>query len=137
MSAVEGLLARLDKVKRTGVDRWTARSPLREDRTPSLCIRELADGRILLHDFGGGSVEEILDALGLEWDALFPEKPIDHARRERRPFIASDVLAALADEISLVAVVSCNLKQGMTLSDSDHARLVMAAERIETGRRLA
>lgn len=134
----DAFLARLDAVRRTGPGRWLARCPGHDDRSPSLSIRELPDGRILLHDFAGCGVEEVLNALGLEFDALFPERPTgDYAPRERRPFYASDVLRALADEALLVAVAAANLRQGVTLSDADHERLLVAAERIQSARSLA
>ena len=136
-NAVERFLASLDKVKRTGPDRWIACCPAHEDRSPSLSVRELNDGRILLHDFGGCSVERVLDAVGLEWDALFPEKPIEHLSRERRPFNAADVLECLSNEARIVAVASANLGQGLTLSSDDHERLLTAATRLEAGRKLA
>jgi len=47
------VLDRLDKVKQTGPDRWIACCPAHDDKSPSLAVRELDDGRILLHDFGG------------------------------------------------------------------------------------
>ena len=64
------LLSRLDGVKPTGPGKWMARSPCRKDRTPSLSVRELEDGRTLLHDFGGASVEEVLTAVGLTFSDL-------------------------------------------------------------------
>ena len=53
----------------------------------------LEDGRVLVHCFAGCGVSEILGAVGLDFDALFPPKPIDHAPPMRRPFPAADVLA--------------------------------------------
>jgi DNA primase len=47
MSA-EALLAHLDKVRRTGAGRWIARCPAHDDKSPSLAIRELDDGRTLI-----------------------------------------------------------------------------------------
>jgi hypothetical protein len=97
----------------------------------------LDDGRVLLHCFADCGVGEVLGALGLGFDALFPEKPIEHGPRERRPFPAADVLRALADETLLVAVAAANLGQKIELSDADRERLFLAAERIEAGRELA
>jgi hypothetical protein len=136
MSA-DTLLSKLDKVKRTGTDRWIACCPAHEDRSPSLAIRELQDGRILVHCFAECSVESILSSVGLEFDALFPPKPIEHAKRERRPFNAFDVLECLENEARIAAVASANLGQGLTLTPKDHERLLTAAVRLESGRRLA
>lgn len=134
----DALLSRLDGVRHTGEGRWIARCPAHDDRSPSLSIRELPDGRVLLHDFAGCGVESVLGALGLEFDALYPERPLgDHLPRERRPFNPHDVLAALADEALFVAVASANLGQGVELSSGDRERLLVAAERIGAARSLA
>jgi len=68
------VLQLLTKVKRTGDGQWIACCPAHEDRSPSMTIKELSDGRVLIHDFAGCSVDEILGVLGLEFDVLFPEK---------------------------------------------------------------
>jgi len=136
MSA-EVLVARLDGVKKRPDGRWSARCPAHEDKTPSLSVRELDDGRVLMHCFAGCSVESVLGAIGLKLEDLFPPRPIEHAKRERRPFNAADVLAAVAAEVRLVAVAAANIRQGVALSDADHDRLFLAAERLQEAERLA
>lgn len=131
------LLARLERVRQTGPGRWIARCPAHEDRSPSLSIRDMEDGRTLLHCFGGCEVEEIVAALGIKIDDLFPPRPIEHAKGERRPFPAADVLRALADEAQLVAVAAANLGHGVELTQADRERLLVAGERIAAGRSLA
>ena len=81
--SVEALLARLDRVRRVGHGKWVARCPAHDDRGPSLSIAETADGRVLLYDFGAQcSAAEILDAIGLDFAVLFPERdPDDVGRR--------------------------------------------------------
>ena len=59
MSA-ETLLSRLDKVRKMGPDRWMACCPSHSDTRPSLSIRELPDGRVLVHCWTGCDVENIL-----------------------------------------------------------------------------
>lgn len=127
---VEALLSRLEKVRQTGRGRWIARCPTREDRTPSLSIRELDDGRVLIHDFGGATPEEILAAVGLTWADLFPENLTRQPIRERRPFSAIDALRCIAFEATLVAVAAGNLAAGLSLTDADRERLQLAASRI-------
>jgi len=90
-------LARLDGVRCTGPDRWIAKCPSHADRRPSLAIRELSDGRILIHDFAGCAVQDVLAAVGLTFDALFPER-LGEFKSERRPFPAADVLGAIGFE---------------------------------------
>ena len=138
MSA-EVILSQLDRVKPTGPRRWLARCPAHEDRSPSLSVRELDDGRILLHCFGGCNCEQIIAAAGVNWDALYPERPVenDFVLSERRPFPASDVLQAIDAEAAIVAVAAANIAQGIELTQDDRERLLLAAERIGAGRRLA
>ena len=130
MSA-DTLLSRLEKVRRTGPGRWQARCPAHDDRHPSLALRELEDGRVLLHCFAGCEAENVLAAVGLEFDALFPPKPIgDHVKRERRPFYAHDVLACVAAEALIASIAASDLAAGKSLSDTDRERLMVAASRL-------
>ena len=132
----DALLEHLEKVKRTGTGRWIACCPAHADTSPSLSIRETDQGVILLHCFSECSVEEILGAVGLTFDALFPEK-LEHGKPIRRPFPAADVFACVESEALLVAVASANIRNGYVLSDADHGRLMLAAERIAAARRIA
>jgi hypothetical protein len=134
---VDLILSRVEKAKRTGADSWVCCCPAHEDRNPSMTVRELDDGRILIHCFAGCSVEEILSSLGLSFDALFPDKPIEYAKPLRRPFPAADVLECLAFETSIVVMASGDLLRGKAISDVDRARLIVAAARIEDGRKIA
>ena len=135
MMTAETLLSRLDRVKRTGPNKWHARCPAHDDRGPSLSIRELDDGRVLLHDFGQGcSAAEIVAAVGLDISDLFPERI--EARhdgkpsRERQPFSAMDALRALDFEATIVALCAATLARGESLSGADRARLALATGRI-------
>ncbi len=123
------LLSRLQRVKRTGPGKWIASCPTREDKSPSLAIRELDDGTVLLHDFGGDSVEAILGAVGLTFDDLFPEKPGHFAKPTKRPFNASDVLALMAFESSVIVLVVSDMVNGGADEDGIE-RLLVAARRL-------
>jgi len=70
MEMIENILSRLEKVKgRNGA--YTACCPAHSDKSPSLAIRELDDGRILMKCFGGCSVQEIMGAIEMEMEDLF------------------------------------------------------------------
>lgn len=124
------VLQLLTKVKRTGDGQWIACCPAHEDRSPSMTIKELSDGRVLIHDFAGCSVDEILGSLGLEFDVLFPEKGPEFCKPERLPFNPRDVLKALAHETMIVALAASALARGEKLSDVDNKRLIVAIGRI-------
>lgn len=136
MSA-DALLSRLDKVRRTGKNSWVACCPAHDDKSPSLSIRDADDGRVLCHCFAGCGIDSILGAVGLTIDDLFPERLAYNHSPMRRSFPAGDVLETIAREASIVAVAACNIRQGIVLSDEDHARLLLASERIHEARRLA
>jgi hypothetical protein len=127
------LLDRLEGVKRTGPAGWLARCPAHDDKHPSLSVRELDDGRVLVHDHAGCSAVEVLEAVGLDFAALYPTRPAEHRiHPERRPFPAIDVLRAVALEAMIVAVAASILGRGDSITDQDRARVSLAAERINS-----
>lgn len=93
-------------------------------------LRELDDGRMLIHDFGGDSVSEIMSAVGLTLEDLFPGKGPHHGKPERRPFPAADVLRCIAFEALVVATAGAALLAGHPFSAMDRERLVLAVSRI-------
>lgn len=129
MSA-DKLLSRLQRVKRTGPGKWIASCPTREDKSPSLAIRELDVGTVLLHDFGGDDVEAILSALGLSFGDLYPDRPGHFAKPSRRPFNASDVLALVAFESTVALLVVSDVINGKLVGDADFERLLEAGRRL-------
>jgi len=132
MSA-DTLLSQLAGFKRTGVNRWLALCPAHPDKRPSLAVRELDDGRVLVKCFAGCSVQEVLDAVGLEFDALYPEKLIGHCLHpERRPFSARDILEAVGNEALIVSVAASTIARGETLVEDDLERLMLASRRLQT-----
>jgi hypothetical protein len=135
----EAFLSRCEKVRRTGNGTWIACCPAHEDRSPSMTVRELEDERVLVHCFAGCAVDAILGAVGLDFDALFPDKPprADHVAPLRRPFPAADVLEAVAGEVFYVAYMAATMGQGHQLSATDKALLDQSYDRIMESRRLA
>jgi hypothetical protein len=130
--AIETLLSKLDKVKRSGQGRWMACCPSHADKNPSLCLRELDDGKILLRCFAECSVGEVLTSLGLKIEALFPERLPD-GRPQRKPFASSDVLRALAFEVQIVSIVAADIVKGVVIDTKTKDRVFLAAQRINSG----
>jgi hypothetical protein len=126
----DALLSRLDGVKRTGVDRWLARCPAHEDKRPSLGVREIDDDRVLVHCWSGCATGDVLAAVGMTFDDLFPARPTHRGKPERRPFPAADVLRAVESETLIAAVAASTLGNGGSLSDEDRARLLLASSRL-------
>lgn len=137
MSA-DTLIARLERVRRTGEGQWIARCPAHGDRTPSLAVRVLDDGRVLVHCFAECNTEEVLAKVGLGFSDLFPENPTSHRKRpERRPYNAHDILACVAHEAIIVALSASSMARGETLSDDMRKRLWLAASRLQAAERIA
>lgn len=133
------LLSKLEKVKRNGQGRWMACCPAHEDRSASLSIRELDDGRTLLHCFALCSVEDVLGAVGLTFDSLYPEKQTDQhfVKGEGRPFIPSDAFELARTEIGIVAILACDLHKNKEVSESDYQRIFVAIGRLNDIARVA
>jgi hypothetical protein len=139
MSAV-AIVARLDRVRECGLGKWTARCPSHEDGSPSLSIRELPDGTVLLHDFGGCSAADVLAAVGLELHELFPERTEHHKApaRDRKHWHATrEALRAVKGECLNVAIAAENLAAGVSLGTEDRDRLLVAAQRIRSAAEVA
>lgn len=129
--STNALLSRLEGVKRTGPGRWLARCPAHDDRAPSLSIRACDDGRVLLHDFAGCTVEEILSAIGLTFDAIMPERTIGHRiNGERRPFFPSDVFEIALREITIATLIACDLHKDKAVDEAGFERLLVACGRL-------
>lgn len=139
MSA-DALLAACRKVRKTGAESWVACCPAHEDKSPSMTVRETADGMVLLHCFAGCSFESIIGAAGIQADDLFPEKlpagdPPGKPIKRRYP--AADVLLMVEREMQVMAVVAGDLAEGRRLPPHDVERMRVAQKRIEEARRLA
>lgn len=143
-SPVDQLLERLERVQQRGADRWSARCPGHDDKGPSLSVRALPDGRVLVHCFAGCLAAEVVAAIGLTLADLF-ERPSDYHRpAERRPWrdAGLDALRALVDEVNVTFVSAALMAGGLALTAGELDRLTLAAERcngalhlVEGGRR--
>lgn len=120
---VTELLARLNRVRATGQDRWIACCPAHEDRNPSMTVRALPDGRILLHCFAGCDTEAVLGAVGLAFGDLFPE-PLtrDSLPRVRGGISAHEALECLRSESAVLAIMASDSASGKRI-DADRAAL--------------
>ena len=130
------LLGRVDKVRGKN-GRYTASCPAHQDKSPSLALRELDDGRILIHCFGGCSTDAVLGAIGLEFTDLFPEKLESATAPIRNPFSAADLLRIIHMETLIVNICAEDLSRGISITHSDRERLKLATERISEAARYA
>ena len=132
--SIDNLLARLDNVKKTGAEKWRASCPAHEDKNPSLSIREMDDGRVLLHCFAGCGAVEVLNAIGLDFADLFPQAiKGDYIRKIPRAWNANDVLRALAFELLVAWNIAKSINRGEGLTDTNCDRLLQCASRFQRG----
>lgn len=133
---IDNFIGRLDGVRQTGPGRYVALCPAHDDKSPSLTIRETDDGAVLIKCWSGCAFEDIVNAVGLEPRDLFPAKALPvgtHSTRgHRKPFAASDVLAAVAHEAVLVAITARDIANGEVLDRSGIERLMLASGRLLT-----
>jgi hypothetical protein len=126
------LLERLDGVRQTAPSRWLAKCPAHQDKSPSLSVREVDDGRVLMHCFGGCGAIDVLDALGLNWSALFPEGGHQTAAPAQSRIPAGDLLKVIREESLVVGIIAFDILSTRTISEPDWKRLSVAVGRIGT-----
>jgi hypothetical protein len=131
---LDTLLDRLDSVRKNGTDKWIARCPAHDDKTPSLAIKYVGD-KILLHCFGGCSADDVITAVGLEMADLFETPPTHDGNYQRvkrgSGFTATDALKALAREARLVGMAARDIGNGIALGEDDIDRVRIASQRID------
>jgi hypothetical protein len=152
---IDLVLSRLDGVRRAGKG-FIARCPAHIDRNASLAVSCGDDGRLLMHCFAGCSIHDVVAALGLLIQELFPrtlpervhfdDDPHGHKAREhfrgmrKLSFdlaLVSRVRAAagvLDDEAGVVLIAACDIEHGRALTKLDLDRMALAGERIRSVR---
>lgn len=129
MSAVNKVLDRVANPKPSAPGRWMCKCPAHEDRGPSLSIREMEDGRVLIYCFAGCGSADVLAAIGLRMSDLF-DKPIDHHLPPiRGGFTARELIELNAHEVTVAAMLAQRATTG-PLTPEDAQRLVQAAARL-------
>ena len=117
---IDAVLEHFPGARRTGAG-WVTRCPAHEDRSPSLSITEGREQVVLLHCYGGCGPREVLAAVGLEWQVLFPRgsrktrvflgiTPYTHGHAAFESF-GDDVSAAMLGELGRVADIRGSLDQ--------------------------
>jgi hypothetical protein len=130
--SLDQMLRRLEKVKKTGAQRWIARCPAHQDKSPSLSIRETADGRILLHCFGGCGALDIVDALGLRLRDLFQDSSNSNSGATGMaghiPLL--DMIPFLDHELLVCALIMQDMLGARALTEDQWSRFAQASSRI-------
>ena len=116
-------------MKRTGDLRWISKCPAHIDRTPSLSIRAVDDGRVLIHCFAGCPTIDVLLAIGLDFGDLF-DKPLAHYLPPIRGGLSARELLEVNGHEATVAAMLADKAMAGTLTPTEAARLAQAAERL-------
>jgi hypothetical protein len=74
VSPLDVVLAAVPGTARRSGRQFLAACPAHDDRRPSLAVRELDDGRVLLRCHAGCRTEAVLDALELGFRDLYPDR---------------------------------------------------------------
>ncbi len=133
---VDTLLSHLQGVRKTGSGRWIAKCPAHNDRSPSLSVCELNDGRVLLHCFAGCEALAVVQAVGLTLADLFPAPlhnlthPVGTFRRERRTLDPLDILRIVARAALVCALTASDAAAGKPISEADAQQAAFAVGRI-------
>ena len=131
---MSALIDALAGVKQTRPNRWIAKCPAHDDRSPSLAISELADGQILIHCFAGCAATDVMAAVGLRLSDLYPEPLGHHFRPTRSRIPARDLLALIDHEALAIGLIVGQFMETHTLPEAGHQRLVTAISRIGKAR---
>lgn len=132
---IYSILNRLNKVRKAGDGKWSACCPAHADKSPSLSIRETEDGSILMHCFGGCSIDAVTGAIGMDVSDLFPtiENGTHAVKPTKERISLNSLISFLRNDLNLVVCAARMVKNGDKLSDSDFKALGRSIDRIHDG----
>lgn len=130
--SIDTLLERVEGVRAKGGGQWSCKCPAHRDSSPSLTIRQVDDGTILIHCFAGCEPNDILAALGMNIRDLFP-RALGHHRlpKRRRGISAFEALRAVRFEVLVLAFIAEDIATGQPHPELCR-RAQLAAGRINT-----
>lgn len=129
--ALHDLLNTLEKVKKTGANRYIALCPKHGDKRPSLTITETDAGVVLIKCWAGCGAAEILASVGLEFSDLYPPRTDSHGNKPvKRPWNPYDVLQIMAFEASICRIAAGDIARGIPLSREDQQRVMVSCDRL-------
>jgi len=127
--SVAALISHLDGVKEIRHGQYIARCPAHEDGSPSLAIKDGDEGRVILHCFAGCETEDVLNAIGVTFADVMPERiGTEYSYKPLKPrFDARQVLECISHELTVVCLSTDRLAKSTAGDDQD--RLILAAGR--------
>lgn len=124
---IEKILTKLKKVKPTGSGKFIAMCPLHNSKSQSLALKEV-DDRVIIHCFGGCATADVLNAIGLSFSDLFPERiPGPTAPKTKFPkFNTYELFPLLVQEAMILAIAWNDIRQGKPVNEADSIRVKQA-----------
>lgn len=131
---LERLLGRLDKVEKLAPGQHQARyracCPAHDDKNPSLSVTLSQRDTILLKCWSGCTPQEVVAAVCMDMQDLFPKETRNHHNpRERRPFSAEQAAKVIAQDAMLTAMVIARIRRGEEVSPVDMDAIIDAHAR--------
>lgn len=117
---VQTILNRLDKVRKTGTDKWRTPCPVHNGKDYNMSIRECSDGTVLAHCFVcGADGPALCDALGISKSEIFPPDS-----QYVRPVVTKKMQQEALEDEFVISIASQQRK--LTLEDKRRLRLAKA-----------
>ncbi|HIB83931.1 MAG TPA: DNA primase [Chromatiaceae bacterium] len=115
----DDFIARLDGYRNTGTGKGIARCPAHEDRSPSLAVKQVDDGRILVHCFAGCSAHDVVESMGLTINDLFSEHLGHHFKPTRNQISHREAWLICKRAFYVLVMALSDVRAGNPLSDTD------------------
>ena len=131
MIDIDDFVSRLDKVKRTGPNRYIARCPAHDDKSPSLTISVGNNGSVLVNCFGGCGAIDVINAMGLDWSDLLPDNQ-DEVKPKKNVIYATEGLLLIQNEMRMSMLVMSKILSRKELIAEDYMTIRNALTRINT-----
>lgn len=132
--SLQSLLNRLHKVKKTGNGQYIACCPAHDDKSPSLAVRQLDDGKILLRCFSGCDANAIVSAVDLSLSDLFPPSDnFGYAKQKRSGFSAWQLIHVSRNDLVRLLIIANDLHKIEALPDDDRSFIHEVIMRLNDG----
>ena len=136
---LESIASLLDCVRwRRDRRAFRARCPIHGGGADTLSLRiDPEKDQLQVNCFAGCGALAVLNVLGLDWSALYPDRPADNRIRRAPPPPYREALIGVDHEAHVVAIAAGRIEAGHQLTRADLDRLVLAANRISAARAIA
>ena len=125
------ILERLENT-RQWKGQWIASCPAHKDKEPSLRIKQLEDGRILLKCWAGCHARAITNAVGLDMRVLYPQSPASQKPKHTPGWIKAKQAAEQQQARLKIAMFNADFKNGRKerLTPANMARYLKAYDQL-------